>query len=170
MTDVNRRQMFAWAALLGLGAASAAKAEPKKLGLKDVKKEAEVNALYHCDFGQPERFSVMLRNINNHMSVYDFDPFKTKIVIVAHGPGIKFFLKDLAGTPWEKEKIDPEIVQRLQALAKYGVEAYLCQITFQRMKLDVGKSRDEDYIKLVPSGVATVAELQAKGFAYLKVA
>lgn len=170
MTDVNRRAIFAWTALLGLGAAAAARAEPKKLGLKELKKEAEINALYHCDFGNPERYSQMLRNINNHLSVYDFDPFKAKIVVVAHGPGIKFYLKDLAGTPWEKETLDPELKQRMDGLAKYGVEVYLCQITFTRMKLDTAKAREDTYIKLVPSGVATVAELQTKGYAYLKVA
>jgi len=170
MTDMNRRALFTWTALVGLGAAAVARAEPKKLAFKDFKKEGEVNALYHCDFGQPERYSQMLRNINNHLSVYDFDPFKTKIVIVAHAAGIKFFLKDLAGTPWEKETLDPELKQRMDALAKYGVEVYLCQITFTRMKLDIGKAREDGYIKLVTSGVASVAELQARGYAYLKIA
>lgn len=169
MTDVNRRALFAWTALVGLGAAAAAKAEPKKLAFKDLKKEADVNALYHCDFGQPPRFAQMLGNINNHLSVYEFDPFKAKIVIVAHGPGVKFFLKDLAGTPWEKETLPPDLVQRMEGLAKYGVEAYLCQITFKRLKLDIAKVRDAAYVKMVPSGVATVAELQARGFAYLKI-
>ena len=170
MTDINRRAVFTWTALVGLGAAAAARAELKTLAFKDFKKEGEVNALYHCDFGQPERYSQMLRNINNHLSVYDFDPFKTKIVIVAHAAGIKFFLKDLAGTPWEKETLDPELKQRMDALAKYGVGVYLCQITFTRMKLDIAKAREDGYIKLVSSGVASVAELQARGYAYLKVA
>ena len=32
-----------------------------------------------------------------------------------------------------------------------------------------GEAKSDPFIKLVPSGVATVAELQGKGFAYLKV-
>jgi intracellular sulfur oxidation DsrE/DsrF family protein len=90
-------------------------------------------------------------------------------VVVAHAAGIKFFLEDLSGTPWEKDKIDPEIYQRFVGLTKYGVEAYLCQITYQRLNIDPAKTRKDTFLKFVPSGVATVAELQGKGFAYLKI-
>ena len=54
-------------------------------------------------------------------------------------------------------------------LSKFGVEAYLCQITFKRQNIDTAKARKDEFIKFVPSGVASVAELQSKGFAYLKV-
>jgi uncharacterized protein len=37
------------------------------------------------------------------------------------------------------------------------------------LKIDPAKTRKDTFLKFVPSGVATVAELQAKGFAYLKV-
>jgi intracellular sulfur oxidation DsrE/DsrF family protein len=57
----------------------------------------------------------------------------------------------------------------MDTLAKYGVEVYLCKITFKSLKIDLGLTKDVPYIKLVPSGVATVAALQSKGFAYLKV-
>ena len=52
---------------------------------------------------------------------------------------------------------------------QYGVEAFLCQITYKRLKIDPAKTRTDAFLKFVPSGVATVAELQGKGFAYLKV-
>jgi intracellular sulfur oxidation DsrE/DsrF family protein len=155
--------------LAGMGAAGSAAAAPKRLEVGDFKKEADVNALYHCDFGDHARFAQMLNNINNHLSVYEFDPFKTKIVIVTHAAGVKFFLKDLAGTPWEKETINPEIAARMDALAKYGVEVYMCEITFKRLKIDMAKLKDAPYLRVVASGVATVAELQGKGYAYLKV-
>jgi intracellular sulfur oxidation DsrE/DsrF family protein len=89
-------------------------------------------------------------------------------VVVAHAAGIKFFLEDRAGTPWEKETIDPELYQRFVGLTKYGAEGYLCQITYKRLGIDPSKTRKDAFLKLVPSGVATVAELQAKGFAHLK--
>jgi intracellular sulfur oxidation DsrE/DsrF family protein len=172
MTEVDRRRLLVTlaaggAAALGAGSAQAAN---KELKLADMKKETEVACLYHCDFGDDKRYSAMLRNINNHLSVYDFDPLNTKIVIVAHSVGIKYHLKSLAGTPWEKHPpIDSELDKRMDALAKYGVEVYLCKITFQRQKLDTALAKDVPYIKLGPSGVATVAALQGKGFAYLKV-
>ena len=100
---------------------------------------------------------------------YDFDTIQLKLVVVAHGAGIKFFLDDLTGTPWEKDKIDPDLYKRFVGLTKYGVEAYLCQITYKRLNIDLAKTKKDAFLKFVPSGVATVAELQSKGFAYLKV-
>jgi intracellular sulfur oxidation DsrE/DsrF family protein len=111
----------------------------------------------------------MLTNISNHLSVYQFDPFKVKIVIVVHGPGVKFFLDNLAGTVWEKETLDEDLFKRFVGLTKYEVDAYLCEITFSRQKIDPARARKNERIKFVPSGVASVAELQAKGFSYLKV-
>jgi intracellular sulfur oxidation DsrE/DsrF family protein len=54
-------------------------------------------------------------------------------------------------------------------LTKFGVEGYLCEITYKRQNIDIGKTRKDAFLKFVPSGVATVAELQGKGFAYVKV-
>ena len=82
---------------------------------------------------------------------------------------MKFFLNDLAGTPWEKDTIDPDLYKRFTGLSKYGVEAYLCQITYKRLNIDPAKTPGDAFLKFVPSGVATVAELQSKGFGYLKV-
>jgi len=147
----------------------AAIAAPAVLDVATVKKDTDFACLYHCDFGEPQRFSAMLQSMNNHFSAYDFDTFKLKLVMVVHSVGIKFFLDDLKGTPWEKETIDPDIYKRFAGLTKYGVEAYLCQITYTRLNIDPAKTRSDEFLKFVPSGVATVAELQAKGFAYLKV-
>jgi intracellular sulfur oxidation DsrE/DsrF family protein len=172
MTDIDRRHVLTALAAGGAVAAgaAAARAAPKELTLADMKKEAEVSCLYHCDFGDDKRYSAMLRNINNHLSVYNFDPLSTKIVIVAHSNGIKYHLKTLAGTPWEKSPpIDSDLDKRMDALAKYGVEVYLCKITFASQKLDLALAKDVPYIKIVPSGVATVATLQGKGYSYLKV-
>jgi intracellular sulfur oxidation DsrE/DsrF family protein len=165
----GERRLLLWSAIAGMGAAGAAGAAPKRLEFGDLKKEADVNVLYHCDFGDQARFGQMLNNVNNHLSVYEFDPFKAKIVIVTHAAGVKYFLKDLAGTPWEKETINPDLAARMDALAKCGVEVYICEITFKRLKIDMAKLRDDPYLRVVTSGVATVAELQGKGYAYLKV-
>jgi intracellular sulfur oxidation DsrE/DsrF family protein len=153
----------------GASLATTALAAPSLLDLNAVKKETDVACVYHCDFGDPQRFSQMLQNILNHYSAYEFDSFKLKIVVVAHAAGLKFFLEDLSGTPWEKETINPEIYQRFVGLTKYGVEAYLCRITYKRQNIDPAKTRKDSFLKFVPSGVATVAELQGKGFAYVKI-
>src|SRR5262245_42624840 len=96
-------------AAIGTGSAIAL---PGKLSMSDGKKETGVACLYHCEFGDPARFSQMITNINNHLSAYEFDTLRVKIVVVVHAAGLKFFLADRSGTPWEKDVIDDEIYKR----------------------------------------------------------
>lgn len=149
--------------------AQSGEAGPKHITLADLKKGPNVSCLYHCDFGDPQRFSQVLTNITNHLGVYGNDQNKIKLAIVTHGHAIKFFLSDLVGTPWEKETLDPEIYNRFARLTEHGLEAYLCQFTFKRLNVDPAKARSSSNLSFVPSGVAAVAELQSKGYAYLKV-
>ena len=168
--STSRRGFIGALALSGAAiGASRAGAAPAQLSMNNIEKDTDIACLYHCDFGDPQRFSQMLANINNHLSAYEFDSLRVKIVVVAHAAGIKFFLADRSGTPWEKDEIDDDIYKRFVGLTKFGVEAYLCEITYKRLKIDPAKTRDDAFLKFVPSGVATVAELQGKGFAYLKV-
>jgi len=170
MSTTNRRGFLGALAVSGATlTATRLSADPAKLDLAQIKKDTDVACLYHCDFGDQQRFSQLLTNINNHLSVYEFDTMRVKIVIVAHGAGLKFFLEDLSGTPWAKDEINPDLYKRFTGLAKFGVEAYLCEITYKRQNIDMAKTRKDSFLKFVPSGVATVAELQSKGFAYLKV-
>ena len=170
MSKTNRRVFIG--ALAASGAtltATQLAAAPGKLGFSEMNKDTDIACVYHCDFGDPKRFSQMLSNINNHLSVYEFDPFKVKIVIVALGDAIKFFLHDLSGTPWADEKLDPDLYKRFAGLSKYGVEAYLCEITYTQYRIDMAKTMNDPALKFVPSGVGSVGALQSKGYAYLKV-
>jgi len=170
MSKTSRRGFLGAIAVSGaaLGATRAG-ANPVKLDMDQLKKDTDVACVYHCDFGDQQRFGQMLTNINNHLSAYEFDTLRVKIVLVAHGAGLKFFLDDLSGTAWAKEAIDPELYKRFVGLTKFGVEAYLCEITYKRQNIDMAKTRKDPFLKFVPSGVATVAELQTKGFAYIKI-
>ena len=166
----GQERFFKWATLL----ASVpfinrlAVAAPPKVKMEDLKKEAQLGVVYHCDFPQEARFKAMLGNIRNHMSVYDNDPLRIKIVVVAHGPGVKFFMKDLSGSPWETEAVKiGELYQMEKDLLAYGVEFYICNITLQRLKLDPNKLHE--FTKIVPSGVGAIGHLQSQGFAYIKV-
>lgn len=173
MTDnalISSRRGLLAAAASGLAvAATSAAAAPKELSLADIKKEADIACVYHCDFGDVARFDQMLTNIANHYSAYGADPFALQIAIVAHGAGVKFFLKDLEGTSWAGDGAALKSFERVEALAKNGLKIHLCEITFQRNRIDKAKARDVSFASFVPSGVAAVAALQAKGFAYLKI-
>lgn len=169
MTGIDRRHLIGGVALAaGTVAARGALAAPKKIGLDQLKKEADVACLYHCDFGDAPRFVQMVTNISNHYSVYG-NPLDLQLAIVAHGQGVKFFMSDLEGTTWKDEAMVPKLFDRVVDVAKNGLQVYLCDITFERLKLDRAKARSEAFVQFVPSGVATVGALQAKGFGYIKI-
>ena len=170
MTDMDRRSLFgALAAAGGAVAAGGALAAPAILKFSDLRKDADVACLYHCDFGDPARFSQMLVNISNHYQAGGTNPLELQLCIVAHGAGVKFFMETLDGTAWADEVTVPKIFERVEALAKNGLKVYLCDITFERQKLDREKARKRDFVQFVPSGVASVAALQSKGYAYIKI-
>lgn len=170
MANHTRREIIRGAALAGASmAAGAAFAAPDKLSLDDINKAANVACLYHCDFGDVSRFNQMLNNISNHYAVYNADPFEIELAIVALSAGVKFFLSTLENTRWSDETIPEDLFTRVSSLSKNGLRVLLCDTTFTKNNLDRSKIRQADFIKLVPSGVATVAVLQGKGFAYLKV-
>jgi intracellular sulfur oxidation DsrE/DsrF family protein len=115
-----------------------------------------VKVVYHINEGL-EQASNGLRNIRNHLSA---DP-KAKIVVVTHAGGINFLLegaKDKNGNPYDAAVDD---------LSMKGVEFRVCNFTLQSRNIDKSKVHPE--AKIVPSGVAEVARLQAEeGYAYLK--
>lgn len=178
MAQIDRRA--ALAALAGLAGAAPALAQTAAPAsapgaakpvtpLKELRKDADIACLYHCDFGDPARFSQMLVNIGNHYAAYGGDPFALQLAIVAHSAGVKFFLSNLETTPWREEAAVPPIWPRIEALFKNGLRVYLCAITFERQKLDRALARPHEQVLFSPSGVATVADLQSKGFAYIKI-
>jgi len=115
-----------------------------------------VKVVYHVN-ESGEQAANALRNIRNHLTA---DP-KAKIVVVAHAGGVNFLLngaKDKNGNPYDA------IVQEL---GPRGVDFKVCAFTLQRNNIDPKNVLEE--AKLVPSGVAEVARLQAQeGFVYLK--
>ena len=168
--QASRRALMLAAASGVVAAATPVLAAPRQTALADLKKEADVACLYHCDFGEPQRFIQMLQNIANHYSAYGADPFALQLAIVAHGAGVKFFLENLDGTSWSEEAATvPKIFERVEDVAKNGLKVHLCEIPFSRLKIDKSKARKAEFVGFVPSGVAAVAAMQAKGFAYLKV-
>jgi hypothetical protein len=170
MTEIDRRAVIGGLALAGCAvAAGRAAAAPQALALSDLKKEADVACLYHVDFGDNKRFEQVLNNISNHYSAYGGNPFDVQLAIVAHSAGVKFFMESLDGSPWKDDAEALKHFERIENIAKNGLKVMLCNITFERLKLDREKVRKSDFIAMVPSGVATVAALQSMGFGYIKV-
>ncbi len=115
-----------------------------------------VKVVYHVNTGV-ETAAAILNNITNELKASPTD----KIVVVTHGPGIDFLISDA------KDSKGREFSGQVSALAARGVDFRVCNNTLETRKIDAGTLLME--AKIVPSGVAEVARLQAKeGFVYLK--
>jgi len=116
----------------------------------------DIKVVYHVNTGI-ESASAVLGNVRNHLTA---DP-SAKITVVTHGPGIDFLLEGA------KDAKGREFSGLVGDLAGKGVQFRVCNNTLTSRNIDPGKVVME--AKIVPSGVAEVARLQAKeGFVYLK--
>ena len=116
----------------------------------------DVKAVYHINTGV-DTVSAILGNVRNHLNA---DP-TAKIAVVTHGPGIDFLLEGA------KDSKGREFSGTVGELAGRGVQFRVCNNTLTSRNIDPGKVVME--AKIVPSGVAEVARLQAKeGYVYLK--
>jgi intracellular sulfur oxidation DsrE/DsrF family protein len=135
--------------------------------------DEEPAVVYHADFADPRRFSAMLTSINNMVTHYQNElvDYDVRIVFVAHG--IRFLTDDtLENTPFAEDEEMAERrennASRLNALWQVqGVTLELCDITRDQIGLDPEKLYEG--VNMVPSGVVRIAELQRKGFAYIKI-
>ena len=115
-----------------------------------------VKVVYHMSEGIPQA-SRGLNNIRNHLAA---DP-SAKIVVVTHGLGIDFLLQGATN------QMEQPFAGAISDLANRGVEFRVCNNTLVSRKLEADKLVME--AKVVPSGVAEVATMQAKhGFVYLR--
>jgi intracellular sulfur oxidation DsrE/DsrF family protein len=117
---------------------------------------APIKVIYHVSEGGDQATNA-LRNIRNHLSA---DP-TAKISVVTHANGIDFLLDGA------KDKNGNDYVSNVQELVKRGVDFRVCRLTLERRNIDPKRVIEE--ARLVPSGVAEVARLQAReGYVYLK--
>jgi intracellular sulfur oxidation DsrE/DsrF family protein len=115
-----------------------------------------IKVVYHLSEGIPQA-SRAIGNIRNHLAA---DP-SAKIVVVTHGLGIDFLLEGATNQQ------DQPFAGAVADLASKGVEFRVCNNTLVARKIDPSKLVPE--AKIVPSGVAEVAKLQAReGFVYLR--
>lgn len=129
--------------------------------------------VWHVDFHDARRLSAMIQNVNNMVTTYqgNLDDYDVRIVFLAGG--IRFVTTDpLKGTPFEEDAAfraaRPDLITRVQQLRKlHNVKLEVCDIT--REQLNLSKERYIEGVESVRSGVVRIAELQSKGYAYLKV-
>lgn len=126
------------------------------LACASARAEDGIKVVYHLNEGV-QQASRAIGNIRNHLNADG----NAHIVVVAHGPGIDFLLEgaeDAQGRPFAGS---------VGELAGRGVEFRVCNNTLVSRRIP--KERVVMEAKVVPSGVAEVARLQAKEqYVYLR--
>ncbi|OGI38832.1 MAG: hypothetical protein A2140_04030 [Candidatus Muproteobacteria bacterium RBG_16_62_13] len=115
-------------------------------------------AVYHVNGGDAKQHLATLNNIQNHIKAVGKDNLDLRVVM--HGNGL-----DLV----KEAKTNKELSSRIDKLKLQGVAFNVCKNTLTGKKLDYKKDLyDVSEKDIVPAGVAELAILQSKGFAYIK--
>lgn len=118
--------------------------------------QAPVKVVYHLSDGTAQATRA-IQNIRNHLAA---DP-TAKIVVVTHGAGIDFLLDGATNAQQQS------FAGSIGDLSAKGVGFFVCNNTLVARNIDPSKVAME--AKVVPSGVAEVARLQAReGYVYLR--
>lgn len=118
--------------------------------------EPPIKVVYHVADGI-DQAARALANVRNELRAAP----DTRIVVVGLADGIRFLLKDTV------DRNGKPFAPAVKALADQGVEFRVCTNSLEAHGIE--SDRVIDTARLVPSGVAEIARLQAReGFVYLR--
>jgi len=143
---MERRSFFkSMLAMTGLAAAGVAQASTP----------TKQKVVYHLSDAEKVRF--VMENIQNHIAGMG-GPDYVEIVLVVHGPALKSFHAIAA---------DPAFKQTIATLKAEGVALNACANTMKAQKVDI-KGLVDGFERLPQGGVVRIAQLQSKGYIYLR--
>lgn len=112
----------------------------------------------------------LINGLANNIQYYRDNLKELKVVVVVHGDGYKFFIKNLDKSPYKDDiqlkKKQKELRERLENLVKfYGVRFEMCKAGMKTR----GISEDNIYsfVKPVYSALVGLVNWQNKGYAYM---
>lgn len=132
---------------------------PFATGLSNaVAADAKQKVVYHLNSDDQKHQKAFLQNVQNHINAVGKENLDLRIVM--HGPGIALL---------QNAKKDEDVKSRIDNLKLQGISFNVCANTLKGKKVnyktDMYDVTDKD---IVPSGVAEIAILQGKGYAYVK--
>ena len=110
--------------------------------------------VYHFNTKDAPRLHNLLGNIQNHLKSTEG---QAEIHLVIHNDAV-----------WLLQDPTPEIRKRLDELRERNVNINVCNTSLKGRDIDWHSLYGVKESDLVASGVATVADLQMRGYAYLK--
>lgn len=127
-------------------------------GAQSPEGQAKSKVVYHVNYDDDKQQSAALRNIQNHINAEGAD--NVEIRVVMHGAGVSMMAR---------AKEDMNLQSAIVNLKQQKVAFNVCNNTLVGKKINYETDLfDVTKDDIVPSGVAELARLQAKGFAYIK--
>jgi len=131
---------------------------------------AKQKVVYHINGDNPKQQAGALRNIQNHINAVGKDNLDLRVVM--HGNGVSMVLLPEAlpnVKGFKNANATPQMQASIDGLKSQGVHFDICANTLNGRK--VNYENDLHMVEkadIVPSGVAELAILQGKGYAYIK--
>lgn len=94
------------------------------------------------------------------------------IAVVIHGEAYKFFIKDLAASPYKNnaqlQAKHSSLSKRLLSLSElYDVEFFMCELGMRKLKIK--EETLYSFVKIVPNSTIGLIDKQNEGYAYIPV-
>lgn len=114
--------------------------------------------VYHINYKDEATLKAAMGNIQNHLTAVGHDKLDIKVVL--HGDGVELL---------RVAKNDRAMQDKIMNLKGQDVGFEVCNNTLKGRKIDYKNDLwDVNAEDIVPSGVAEVANLQQKGYVYIK--
>ncbi|MFP5349705.1 MAG: DsrE family protein [Gammaproteobacteria bacterium] len=114
--------------------------------------------VYHLNSDDAKHQMAFMQNVQNHINAVGKENLDLRVVM--HGPGISLL---------QNAKANEDVKSRVDNLKLQGITFNICANTLKAKKVDYKKDMyDVSEKDIVPSGVAEIAILQTKGYAYVK--
>jgi len=114
--------------------------------------------VYHLNSDDAKHQMAFMQNVQNHINAVGKENLDLRVVM--HGPGI---------TLMQNAKANEDVKSRVDNLKLQGITFNICANTLKGKKVDYKQDMyDVSEKDIVPSGVAEIAILQTKGYAYVK--
>lgn len=120
--------------------------------------DTKQKVVYHLNSDDEKHQKAVLQNIQNHISAVGKENLDLRLIM--HGPGVALL---------QNAKKDEDVKSRIDNLKLQGIAFNVCANTLKSKKINYKTDMyDVTEKDLVPSGVAEIAILQTKGYAYVK--
>ena len=114
----------------------------------------------------------LLSAIVHQKTHYEGKLEELKVVVVIHGGAYKFFIQDLAASPFKDDKnlvaAHSDLSKRIASMSQnYEVEFLICEIGMRGLK--IAESTLYDFVEVIPSSTIGLIDKQNEGFAYIPI-